>query len=86
MNRIFGMSSSKKPTYSITDAIASVRNVNVSISHILTHFQTDSRMQSIDVKIKKLDGELGRFKDQMSRLKNGPGKVRMLVAHKHYFS
>ncbi|KLO19790.1 vacuolar protein sorting-associated protein 60 [Schizopora paradoxa] len=58
MNRIFGSSASKKPAYSITDAIAS----------------TDSRIQSIDVKIKKLDGELGRYKDQMSKLKNGPGK------------
>jgi hypothetical protein len=28
------------------------------------------------VKIKKLDGELGRYKEQMSKLRNGPGKVR----------
>lgn len=25
--------------------------------------------------MKKLDGELGRYKDQMSKLRNGPGKV-----------
>jgi len=58
MNRIFGTSSSKKPKPSLQDAIAS----------------TDSRIASIEVKVKKLDGELGRYKDQMSKLRNGPGK------------
>lgn len=76
MNRIFGTSASKKPAYSITDAISSVRCFAFRILRILTDLQTDSRIQSIDVKIKKLDGELGRYKDQMSKLKNGPGKVR----------
>jgi charged multivesicular body protein 5 len=33
-------------------------------------------MASIEVKIKKLDAELGRYKEQMAKLKNGPGKVR----------
>ena len=32
-------------------------------------------MASIEVKIKKLDGELARYKEQMSKLRNGPGKV-----------
>lgn len=41
--------------------------------------QTDARVGSIEVKIKKLDGELGRYKEQMSKLRNGPGKVH--VAH-----
>ncbi|KAJ7693760.1 vacuolar protein sorting-associated protein 60 [Mycena olivaceomarginata] len=58
MNRIFGTSASKKPKPSLQDAIAS----------------TDVRMSSIEVKIKKLDGELGRYKEQMSKLRNGPGK------------
>ncbi|KAI0065830.1 vacuolar protein sorting-associated protein 60 [Artomyces pyxidatus] len=58
MNRIFGSSSSKKPKPSLADAIAS----------------TDARAGSIEVKIKKLDGELGRYKEQMSKLRNGPGK------------
>ena len=34
-------------------------------------------MASIEVKIKKLDGELARYKEQMSKLRNGPGKVRL---------
>jgi hypothetical protein len=38
--------------------------------------KTDSRMASIEVKVKKLDGELARYKEQMSKLRNGPGKVR----------
>jgi hypothetical protein len=33
-------------------------------------------MASVEVKIKKLDGELARYKEQMSKLRNGPGKVR----------
>lgn len=32
-------------------------------------------MASIEVKVRKLDGELGRYKEQMSKLRNGPGKV-----------
>lgn len=58
MNRIFGSTASKKPKPSIQDAITA----------------TDTRMASIEVKIKKLDGELGRYKEQMSKLRNGPGK------------
>ncbi|THH07680.1 hypothetical protein EW145_g3213 [Phellinidium pouzarii] len=58
MNRIFGSSSSKKPKPSLQDAISS----------------TDVRMQSVEVKVKKLDAELGRYKEQMSKLRNGPGK------------
>jgi charged multivesicular body protein 5 len=31
-------------------------------------------MASIEVKVRKLDGELARYKEQMSKLRNGPGK------------
>jgi len=58
MNRIFGSSASKKPKPSLQDAITS----------------TDNRMASIEVKVKKLDGELARYKEQMSKMRNGPGK------------
>ncbi|KAJ3828085.1 Snf7 family [Lentinula raphanica] len=58
MNRIFGTSVSKKPKPSLQDAIAS----------------TDARVASIEVKVKKLDGELARYKEQMSKMRNGPGK------------
>ncbi|GLB34021.1 putative SNF7 family protein [Lyophyllum shimeji] len=58
MNRIFGSSASKKPKASLQDAIAS----------------TDARVASIEVKVRKLDAELMRYKEQMSKLRNGPGK------------
>ncbi|KAF9058007.1 vacuolar protein sorting-associated protein 60 [Panaeolus papilionaceus] len=58
MNRLFGNSASKKPKPTLQDAINS----------------TDNRMASIEVKIRKLDGELTRYKEQMAKLRNGPGK------------
>ncbi|KAG5648854.1 hypothetical protein DXG03_000203 [Asterophora parasitica] len=58
MNRIFGSSASRKPKPSLQDAIAS----------------TDARMASIEVKVRKLDAELGRYKEQMGKLRPGPGK------------
>ncbi|KAG2155002.1 Snf7 family [Suillus bovinus] len=58
MNRIFGSSSSKKPKPTLQDAINA----------------TDARVASVEVKIKKLDGELLRYKEQMSKLRSGPGK------------
>jgi charged multivesicular body protein 5 len=35
---------------------------------------TDARVDAIEVKIKKLDSELIRYKDQMATLREGPGK------------
>ena len=58
MDRIFGVGAAKTPKPSLQDAITS----------------TDARVASIEVKIKKLDAELGRYKEQMSKLRNGPGK------------
>ncbi len=37
--------------------------------------QTDTRIGSVEVKIKKLDAELSAFKAQMAKLREGPGKV-----------
>ncbi|KAG1806592.1 Snf7 family [Suillus plorans] len=58
MNRIFGSSSTKKPKPTLQDAINA----------------TDTRVASVEVKIRKLDGELLRYKEQMSKLRSGPGK------------
>ncbi|KAG1833479.1 Snf7 family [Suillus variegatus] len=58
MNRIFGSSSTKKPKPTLQDAINA----------------TDARVASVEVKIRKLDGELLRYKEQMSKLRSGPGK------------
>ncbi|KAJ3332044.1 hypothetical protein HDU93_009376, partial [Gonapodya sp. JEL0774] len=36
--------------------------------------QVDQRTESVDVKIRKLDAELLRYKEQMAKLRDGPGK------------
>ncbi|KAJ2722430.1 Vacuolar protein-sorting-associated protein 60 [Coemansia sp. Benny D115] len=58
MNRIFGMSKGKAPKPTLDDAISS----------------TDARVTAVEAKIKKLDGELARFRDQLNKLREGPGK------------
>ncbi|KAA1076365.1 hypothetical protein PGT21_004305 [Puccinia graminis f. sp. tritici] len=60
-NRLFGSSSSKTPKPTLNDAIQS----------------TESRIDTIEVKIRKLDAELIRYKDSMKKLKEGPGKAAM---------
>ncbi|KAI9033305.1 charged multivesicular body protein 5-like protein [Hyaloraphidium curvatum] len=50
--------SKPKPKATLQDAISS----------------TDSRVDSVEVKIKKLDAELVRYKDQMKKMREGPGK------------
>lgn len=37
-------------------------------------------MASIEVKVRKLDGELARYKEQMSKMRPGPGKVPILIS------
>lgn len=43
--------------------------------HGLADVKTDSRIGTIEVKIKKLDNELATYKAQMAKLRPGPGKV-----------
>lgn len=50
--------SSKTPKPTLTDAIAS----------------TDTRIGTIEVKVRKLDAELTRYRDQMAKMRDGPGK------------
>ncbi|TPX53686.1 hypothetical protein PhCBS80983_g06235 [Powellomyces hirtus] len=58
MNRIFGTNKPKAPKPTIADAIST----------------TDARADSVEVKIKKLDGELMKYKEQMKRMRDGPAK------------
>ncbi|KAJ2657129.1 Vacuolar protein-sorting-associated protein 60 [Coemansia sp. RSA 1200] len=58
MNRLFGAGKPKAPKPTLNDAIAS----------------TELRVGSVGAKIKKLDGELIRCRDQMSKMRDGPGK------------
>lgn len=61
MRRIFGTSGKKEPPPNLTDAIANI----------------DSRGESIDKKIARLDAELVKYKDQMKKMKEGPGKNQL---------
>ncbi|KAF9935538.1 hypothetical protein BGZ65_003260 [Modicella reniformis] len=36
--------------------------------------QTDQRVEAVEVKIRKLDAELLRYKDQMNKMRDGPAK------------
>ncbi|KAJ3415180.1 hypothetical protein HDV05_005460 [Chytridiales sp. JEL 0842] len=58
MNRIFGTSKPKVPKPTMADAIR----------------ETDSRADSVEVKMKKLDAELIKYKDQMKKMREGPAK------------
>jgi charged multivesicular body protein 5 len=58
MNRLFGKGKPKAPPPNLTDAIGNV----------------DSRSDSVEKKISKLDQELGKYKDQMKKMRDGPGK------------
>ncbi|EPQ27139.1 uncharacterized protein PFL1_05420 [Pseudozyma flocculosa PF-1] len=52
-------STAAKPKPSLGDAIAS----------------TEARADGVEVKIRKLDAELTRYRDQMKKLRDGPGKT-----------
>lgn len=52
MNRLFGKGKGKEPAPNLTDCIAGV----------------DSRAESIDKKIARLDAELVKYKDQMKKV------------------
>lgn len=61
MRRIFGTSAKKEPPPNLTDAIANI----------------DSRGESIDKKIARLDAELVKYKDQIKKMREGPGKEQV---------
>jgi charged multivesicular body protein 5 len=75
MNRIFGTSKPKQPKPTIGDAI----------------IKTDERVDAVAVKIRKLDAELMKLKEQMLKMREGPGKqtvkqkaMRVLKQRKMY--
>ncbi|KAF6327095.1 charged multivesicular body protein 5 [Rhinolophus ferrumequinum] len=61
MNRFFGKAKPKAPPPSLTDCIGTV----------------DSRAESIDKKISRLDAELVKYKDQIKKMREGPAKSWM---------
>uniref|UniRef100_A0A336MXA6 Charged multivesicular body protein 5 n=1 Tax=Culicoides sonorensis TaxID=179676 RepID=A0A336MXA6_CULSO len=58
MNRLFGKGKPKEPGPSITDCISSV----------------DTRAEGIEEKVRKLEAELKKYKDQMAKMREGPAK------------
>lgn len=77
MNRLFGRGKPKEPPPSITDCITGI----------------DSRADSAEKKIAKLDAELKKYKDQMVKMRDGPAKnavkakaIRILKQRKMYES
>lgn len=58
MRRIFGSSQPKPPLPSLSDAIANL----------------DSREETVEKKISKLDADLVKLRDQMKKMKEGPSK------------
>jgi charged multivesicular body protein 5 len=58
MNRLFGRAKPKEPAPTLTETIAN----------------TDSRVESVDKKIAKLDAELVKYKQQMSKMRPGAGR------------
>lgn len=58
MNRLFGTAKPKAPAPGLTDVIAS----------------TDSRAESVEKKISKLDVELRKYSEQLKKMKDGPAK------------
>ena len=59
----------------------------------LSCFQVDSRAESIDKKVARLDAELKKYKEQMSKMREGPAKnavkqkaLRVLKQKKQYES
>jgi len=75
MNRLFGRGKPKEPGPSISDCISGV----------------DTRADGIEAKVKMLDVELKKYKDQMSKMREGPAKnavkrkaLRVLKQRKQY--
>ncbi|XP_005112773.1 charged multivesicular body protein 5 [Aplysia californica] len=58
MNRLFGRGKPKEPPPNLTDCISNI----------------DSRGESIDKKIARLDIDLKKYKDQMKKMREGPAK------------
>lgn len=58
MNRIFGSRKPQGPAPNLNDCVANI----------------DSRGESIEKKISKIDQELAKYSDQMKKMREGPAK------------
>ncbi len=71
MNRLFGRGTPKAPPPNLNDCIANV----------------DSRAESIEKKVARLDNELKKYKEQMSKMREGKNKaLTVLMSHNYLYT
>lgn len=51
----------------------------------MSYSQVDTRAESVDKKIARLDAELVKYKDQMKKMRDGPSKVRVYIQTCFFF-
>lgn len=77
MNRLFGRGKPKEPGPSLNDCIAGVSvEIMEKTKQITIYYtqQVDARATNIEEKISKLDAELRKYREQMSKMREGPAK------------
>lgn len=66
------------PLYSLLSCHFSCKCIAITTTafDIFFSLKVDSRAESIDKKISRLDAELVKYKDQIKKMREGPAKVR----------
>lgn len=67
------------PLLRLSHCYRSVATPKLDVLFSVFHFKVDSRTESTDKKIARLDAELVKYKDQMKKMRDGPSKVRFVV-------
>ena len=75
MNRLFG-SKSTGPKPTLTGAISNVSR-HLSLEALLTCLQVETHIESLDVKLSKLNAELSTYQTRLSKMRDGPGKTAL---------
>lgn len=53
----------------------SLRNLHFPVFSFLTYPQVDTRIESLDVKLAKLNAELSAYQQKLAKMRDGPGKT-----------
>ncbi len=75
MDRLFGRSKPKAPAPTITDVMANTDGAFGCAARWSVCSYCTGRAESVEKKIGKLDEELKKYKDQLSKMREGPSKV-----------
>lgn len=79
MNRLFG-SKNTAPKPTLTGAISNVSSRNfrhLAVTILTPDLQLDTRIESVDVQLAKVNAELMTFQQRISKMRDGPGKQAM---------